>query len=158
MREYSNMGNVAHFFQIISSWHMKLKNDLKETCKIPQIWVLTYARPWSLSQGSWNRAICARHMGCIFAYVSTQIRLSSTHFFEIICRKSVQLKWFRRNVLNLAWFEYSRMQTQAPKVVGAKSRNFCSPDWMLHIPRPLTPQSLTTFYVICTVVELSWNR
>jgi hypothetical protein len=31
-------------------------------CNIPQIWVLTYARPWSLSQGSWNRTICARHM------------------------------------------------------------------------------------------------
>ncbi len=31
-------------------------------CNIPQIWVLTYARPWSLSQGSWNRTICARHV------------------------------------------------------------------------------------------------
>ncbi len=29
-----------------------------------------------------------------------------------------------KEMLNLAWFEYSCMQTQAPKVVGAKSRNF----------------------------------
>ncbi len=36
-------------------------------CNIPQIWVLTYTRPQSLSQGSWNRAICVRHMGNNFA-------------------------------------------------------------------------------------------
>ncbi len=34
-REYTNVGNVAHFFYIISSWHMKLKNDLKAMWSIP---------------------------------------------------------------------------------------------------------------------------
>ena len=34
-------------------------------------------------------------------------------------------------MLNLAWFEYSRMHIYIPKVVGAKSRNFCSLLWLL---------------------------
>ncbi len=43
-------------------WHMSTRNDWKEMCNIPQIWVLTHANLNSLSRGSWNRAICARHM------------------------------------------------------------------------------------------------
>ncbi len=50
-------------FKSFLSFHMSTRNDLKEMCNIPQIWVLTHANLNSLSRGSWNRAICARHMG-----------------------------------------------------------------------------------------------
>jgi hypothetical protein len=41
---------------------MSTRNDLKEICNIPQIWVLTHANlNSSLSRGSWIRAI--RHVG-----------------------------------------------------------------------------------------------
>ncbi len=62
-------------------------------CNIPQIWVLTHANLNSLSRGSWNRTICARHMVCKMITKDSKHHRSEqkiarfrTHYFrDVIC-------------------------------------------------------------------------